>query len=479
MTTEPGSLSFSRMRTPIATSLVVLSLLVPSPRAPAQELAPEAILAGVEALYDRSPTGPRAPGYGLREEDAHLLVRRAHRLLDEGGDPEVRARLEALLAPPPEVHQAPGAPRAPGRDGLSEFRSAHFRVLYATSGGDAVTEDADGSGVPDKVEWVSQAFEAAYAREVQGFGYPSPPDIPNYTVVLKKLKVNALTHPESGGRTWCEFNHAMREGQGEAAIRQKFRAVAAHEFFHACQALMNWDEADWWVEGSADWMSERVDPGNGFFRSNAALRLERPEVGLESSEPYFPYAGSLFAAYLTTRGGDDRDLLKETWMRCGALRRADGGKRRVFIKQAVADVVGDFDEVVTSFWPHVYLRNFPSGQKLPRATRVQVKAYPATVRADTLPRPERYGANFFEFHPAAGHEQDTLLLRLTPENPKASLGVRVVVLGEKWQSVPVPRGEDGSYQARVHGLGSNWRAATLSVVNLGSKQPFSITAAFE
>jgi hypothetical protein len=446
------------------------------------DLAPEAVLAAVEDLYTPSPFGPRAPGDQRAEFDAHLLVRKAHRLLQEDIDSDVSERLRELLAPPPEVFETRGSPLAPSGAGYQELRTAHFRVLYKTSGSNAVKQDKDQDGIPDKAAWVAAAFENAYKFEVETSGYPSPPDIPNYTIVLKRLKVNALTHPEAGGKTWCEFNFAMREGSSDAKIKAKFLAVSAHEFFHAVQALLNWDEADWWVEGSSDWMSELANPGNGFFHSNASLRLERPEIGLESDEPFFAYAGSLFAAYLSnsrTEKGKE-DMVKQVWLLCGKLLRAaskEGKKQSSFVKQAVSQLLGSFDETVTRFWPHVYLRNFPGGAKLPRALRVRVKQYPATVKTGTLPKPDRYGANFFEFHPEAGHENSTLELRLLPTKG-GKLGVRLIGMGKRWHSIEVTAGEDGVFVAHIKGLGSTWKAATLSVVGLGRKTSFKIDASW-
>lgn len=467
------------MRKLLSLSILVLPLLlVSSLRA---EVVPEAVLAALEDLYAPANMGPSAPISGRSEVDSHILVRQAHRMLRQEIDSDIRERLDELLRPPPEVFEMRGVPLAPGSKGYQEHRTEHFRVLYKTRGEDAVGEDSDRDGLPDKVAWVAAAFENAYAFEVGKMGYPSPPDIPDYTIVLKRLKVNALTHPEAGGKTWCEFNFAMREGSSSEKIRAKYNAVAAHEFFHAVQALLNWDEADWWVEGSSDWMSEQANPGNGFYRSNASLRLKRPEIGLESSEPFFAYAGSLFAAYLSTsrteKGGED--MMKQVWTRCGALHKhalSQGQGRKSHIKKAVEQVLEPFPQAVTNFWPHVYMRNFPGGAELPRALRVRVKQYPATVKANTLPRPDKYGANFHEFHPEAGHEDDTLEIQLIPEVRKAQFGVRLVGMGERWHAIEVTPDAQGVFRAHIKGLGSYWKAATLSVVGLGTKAPYRIEA---
>jgi hypothetical protein len=462
----------------IIVGFLAASTALLAPAADAQDYHPMALVAAIEDLYNPSPFAPRAPTQGSPEVQAHRLLR------DEP-DSMAADDLRELLSPPPEAFgEAAAGPRAPGaiRRDYKELRTKHFRVLYTTQGSDDAGPDKDGDGVPDKARWAADAFELAYKREVLDMGYPTPPDIPNYVVVLKRLKVNALTHPEGNGRTWCEFNFAMREGSSDAKIQEKFVAVAAHEFFHAIQATLNWDETDWWVEGSSDWMSHLVDPKNFFFHANAKLRFKRPEVGLESKEPFFPYAGSLFAAYLTDRSPEGRDLIKETWLACGKLRaaaRSRGDKRRRFIREAITETVGPWEETVAGFWPRVYLRHFPGGKDLPAALRVRVKSYPATVKPDTLPRADRYGANFFEFHPEAGHEDDTLVVKVHSSDPKAKFALRVVTLGvERWESHEVKRAADGTATVEVAGLGRNLRAVTLSLVNMGKKHPIQVDASW-
>lgn len=460
-------------------ALLGLSLLASV--ASASDSDPYHLLARVQAL--RAPAdAPRAPdmhtgAHHEGEEDAHMLVRRAHRMLDEGDAPEdVQQQLSSLLAAPSYIEN-PDAPRAPSSEGPFELRTKHFRVFYFTGGEHAAGADGDGDGVPDKAAWVASAFERAYQREVVEMGYPSPPDIPQYRVTLKRLRVNALTHPMRGkpGHTWCEFNFAMREGGTEDQIRSKYRAVASHEFFHAVQALFNWNEEDWWVEGSADWMSELADPGNGFFRANSSLRQRRPEVGLASNEPFFPYAGSLFAAYLTPTAQHRPDLVQDVWREVGKLRKkglASGSKRNAYVRDAIRNRLGrSFEEIVTMWWPHVYLRDFPGGEKLPPATRVRIKSYPATAAADTLPRPDPLGANFFELHPPEGGGDVRVRVRATG-NKKARLGVRVLTLNkERYLSVPVSANGEGVVETTISGLGSEWNAATLCVVNLGRSKP--------
>ncbi len=475
---------------PMRATLMLAGLLIATlsgPGALRAEVAlddPEAdrnLLSTIENLYRSGPLAPGASGDTTRtpEVDAHVAVREAHALLLHRPQAPEASRLAELLAVP-DFLDRPDAPSAPSAGQPAALKTPHFRIFWYGSGEHAVpADDGDGNGIPDRVEWVAEAFELAYRREIEEFGYPAPPDCPEYRVVLKRLEVNALTHPMGGGRTYCEFNFAMREKGTEAQIRGKYRAVAAHEFFHAVQALYNWEEEHWWSEGSADWMSELVDPGNGFFRLNAALRFQRPEIGLASTEPFFPYAGSLFAGYLTPVGTKGPDLVKDVWVEVGrrqAAAQGQGSKRRKFVREAMDKVLGSFEAAVVRFWPHVYLRNFPGGKDLPRASRLTLKDYPADVAASSLPRPDPLGANFFELHPPAGG--GALKIRVEPLDQGARYAARVVALSaERWTSNPMEPGADGAPEIVVEGLGTTWRAACVVVVNLGrSKSGFRVRA---
>lgn len=461
----------------------LLALFLVASGARASTYSPEAVLAALEDLYETSYR-PRSPGEGPIE--VHQLLRAAHEILaNPETDADMRREIQDLIVEPTD--EVLNAPAAPGQPAWFRFRSQNFQIVFQTEGEHAVpSDDENQNEVPDRVEWVADAFERAHKIEVLELGYPKPRTVPEYTIKMRLLRgVNALTHPKTNGSTWVEFNHGMLKSGKPDQVKAKFEAVAAHEYFHACQISWNWNEPDWWSEGTADYMSERVNPGNGFYLSNARLRLKEPEVGIESDKPYFSYAGSLLIAYLDKKGQTDgRDYVHSIWKRCGELKAQDKSGRKVFVKQAMQDVMGSFEETITQFWPHVYLRNFPLRTRLPRAKRVRVREYPAKIDPSLPPAPDAYGANFLEFHPPEekGNTQD-LWVHLKPTG-KVQLGVQVVALGldGRWISVPARLQKDGIYRVRIREMKKTWRAVTLSVTklsktkNVGGVAPYEVEA---
>ena len=156
----------------------------------------------------------------------------------------------------------------------------HFRLEYRRTGSNAVPlDDDDSSGVPDYVEWVAEAFEESYQREVVELGFPFA-EGDRYLVRLIGFAPGTygVTFPNetSFGRSTISIN-ADFEGffaspsfadltndDPDGVIRGAIRVTAAHEFKHALQLYDRWrldSETASWFEVDAVWMEEVVYDG--------------------------------------------------------------------------------------------------------------------------------------------------------------------------------------------------------------------------
>ncbi len=371
------------------------------------------------------------------------------------------------------------APGAPGDSGFEYAKTKHFLVFWQDSGVNAVRPgDDNGNKVPDYVERVGTYLEAAYAAEIGKMGFDKPPTAPKYRVYLKGFNHNGLTHPGQGNETWIEI-HSNIEAYTRGVLGPKFgphvtsdpegyevgllKAVCAHEFFHAIQAVYNWEQPDWWAEGSAEWMGEMVFPESDFYLNNLALHLEQPHISLFSNDLWFEYSSSIFTGFLVENLGGPK-ILKRVWEAC---RQSD-------ILKALDRTVGDTKELFTAFWAYNYLRAYKDGAKYPVPEVLAVKAYPFTLKSSDIAEPQYYGANLIRFEdldPSAN-------LTLTIQPGKGiQLGAKLIRIdaAKKWRIVKIG-GSGGNIQASVTG-------ATQAVLVIGNftkegKNIYSLSASY-
>jgi hypothetical protein len=122
-------------------------------------------------------------------------------------------------------------------------------------------------------------------------------------------------------------------------------ATLAHELFHSFQFAFDVDEEDWWVEGSAVWAENFINPGWNFeheYDQDAFDADEHRLKPLRSEEGLHEYAAYLFPFLLAGQGGEN--FVSGVWQSCpgqGALK-------------AVTSVLGGDDGFKESFKKFAY-----------------------------------------------------------------------------------------------------------------------------
>ncbi|PQO36585.1 hypothetical protein C5Y97_11365 [Blastopirellula marina] len=151
------------------------------------------------------------------------------------------------------------------------FVAGKFRIFYCLEGPSAVpADDADQSGVPDRVEDVARQLNVAYRLFCEVLKFPDPlaseryPGVTCIQVSLRQSKSNGTAFDESGRA------RAIPEGQpGERALSiaisnrvdpQK-NVTPAHEFFHLIQYGATYFKNRWYLEGMTRWAEHAVSSG--------------------------------------------------------------------------------------------------------------------------------------------------------------------------------------------------------------------------
>jgi hypothetical protein len=162
----------------------------------------------------------------------------------------------------------------PALSGETVFQSngGHFRVHYATSGADAPpAADTNNNNIPDWIEAVGDAFEAAYNREITVMGYRAPPEIP-CNVYLQNMTFFGLTETDTvngqSATSYITIENDFAEQAFQSSIPGNFSAsvkslkalqiTAAHEFHHVIQFGYNMLFQPWFAEATATWMEDEV-----------------------------------------------------------------------------------------------------------------------------------------------------------------------------------------------------------------------------
>jgi serine/threonine-protein kinase len=218
----------------------------------------------------------------------------------------------------------PGAsgPRFDVSDTVERYGTpgGNFLVHFTRSGRNGVpAADADGSGVPDFVEQVGAAYEAALAHyAARGFRRP----LSDETVVAASNvdgRIDVYLVNFESGATGAFTRDACREGpdvcvghivqdndffgSGFPSRAEAISVLASHELFHAVQAAYDADQPAVFSEGTAVWATEDFDPSTSDFERFSFSYAADPsrslaQVATGPVDP-FTYGAAVFFRFLT------------------------------------------------------------------------------------------------------------------------------------------------------------------------------------
>lgn len=275
-----------------------------------------------------------------------------------------------------------------------ETPEGHFRVEYRLTGSSAVDPtDDDQSSVPDYVEWVGEAFEESYQREVVELGFAFPTG-DRYTIrlVFYSPGMYGLTQPNESvfARSTISVNSDFANffatppfdtylnDDPDGEIRGAIRVTAAHEFKHALQLYNRWlvtNEYLGWLEVDATWMEDNVyDDINDYYNylDDFSSAFSRPWISLIGNANY---DDATWQHFLQERHGVD------------FMKRLDARRANFFVEpfqfsyEAIAiELEDDWEELWRDYSVAVYL----SGSRAFDGLGFEEAARFPTASADTL-----------------------------------------------------------------------------------------------
>jgi len=233
--------------------------------------------------------------------------------------------LPLLGAPPPlrAPSLAPPSATLEERDAFGSFpneaRSQHFVLKWGDTGG--VTGD-DASAVLD-------AFEDAWAVEIDEMGHPEPTGSDQW---LFNVYVGDTSSGTPSGYGAAGYFYVDSEGYPYVVIARDtlydadYAAItAAHEFYHALQDTLGTyaytGRAAWYWEATAEWAAGEVYPDNDysavFLLGLAYLPylpvyfFDYPDSGL--LQEYHQYGAFIFPRYLSEEVAD-WSIVRDSWV---------------------------------------------------------------------------------------------------------------------------------------------------------------------
>ena len=246
----------------------------------------------------------------------------------------------------------------PVLDSSYDSPAGFFKIHYNITGDDAVYQpdtDSDLDGVPDYVENMALIADSVYEHIITDLGYPVPPsdafyDIQGgdgkYDIYIMNLNGSAYgldyideryLGPQSMQATsfiildndYYEFYILDDDHQKVYLYRNRpldaVRVTTAHEYFHAVQFGMDFQETEpgasisrrYWMEMSAVWMEEEVYDNINDYYTYLDYFFAYPRTSIQQFSNYsdvHPYSSVVFAIYLSETYG--RDIIRDIWFRC-------------------------------------------------------------------------------------------------------------------------------------------------------------------
>ena len=179
-----------------------------------------------------------------------------------------------------------------GADEVKIYQHGPIRVLYNTSGPDAVdAEDRNQNGLPDQVEDAVTQIEAARLLYCRILGFPDPFQAKRYEgVVFLDVRFRLKETLQGNGKAYDEVQKSSAPGDpagtrvlrvGVAtSVRPSSNPTPLHEFFHVIQNGATYFKNRWYTEGTARWSQRPFGPDG----ADGAHKLESwPLTGEQSA----------------------------------------------------------------------------------------------------------------------------------------------------------------------------------------------------
>lgn len=275
------------------------------------------------------------------------------------------------------------------------YPTDHFLIHYSLGGTAAVDPaDTDADGVPDYVDFIGEALEAAWQFQIDEMGFVAPPadfgiggdnrlDI--YLTDLLPLGIagyvtsyngfvgdnpNSSAIERTASTSFMVLDHAYSElpeestGNDPGAERLRFiESTVAHELFHMVQSgYDSLDAQHWLYEASATWMEYTMFGASSDALSYLELVVKNPDICLPSrsgraNDGLRWYASWLFIQHLSERYGEDTP--RRIWE---AMRARDGYDA---IDDALAPSGASLEQASYEYALANLLRSYEAGSTFP------------------------------------------------------------------------------------------------------------------
>lgn len=229
--------------------------------------------------------------------------------------------IETCAERPPQLSRGgprgtPDRPTLSGPEAQFDDPGERFRVHFTGDGADAVRDqDSNADGVPDDVERVAAAIDAALGvLETEGFAPILPDEDGRLDLYLREIDANGyawqLATDGGPGSCFVEIDPSL-VGDGEAVLE----SVVGHELVHCAQYAYTSEGPAWISESTATWVQYRhwSSPTLAAARDflwNVRLRgFDRP---VDSTGGRYEYASMVLWDHWLTSGGAAAGL-PELW----------------------------------------------------------------------------------------------------------------------------------------------------------------------
>jgi len=233
---------------------------------------------------------------------------------------------------------------------------------------------ADSDGIPDWIENVRTDMADVWDVEVDEMGFKPP--LNDNKGPNNKLDIYIADIGDPGYYGYCTSERRVSGGWAASGYcvldddyapsefgpantpRENLQVTAAHEFFHAVQFAYDFDEDNWFMEGTAAWMEDEVyDNVNDNYQYLNSSPISNPKRPLDHSASIGVYGSWIWWRYLTEATGWS-GLVHAVWNRADDSDHPAGNH---YSMQALDKVLKSQDESLKNRFNHFGVVNRAPG----------------------------------------------------------------------------------------------------------------------